>query len=61
MVRLASNFRLTYDIQGQLYAMKMYTADPEENEREKHFDHNHLQWGTNRMESDFTNKEGGRP
>lgn len=30
MVRPASNFRLTYDIQGQPYAVKMYTTDPEE-------------------------------
>lgn len=61
MVRPASNFRLTYDIQGQPYAVKMYTTDPEENEREGHYDRNRLQWGANRMEPDFTNKEGGRP
>lgn len=53
MVRPASNFRLTYDIQGLPYAVKMYTTDPEENEREGHFDRNRLQWGVNRMTQDF--------
>ena len=59
MVRPASNFRLTYDIQGQPYAVKMYTTDPEENEREGHFDRNRLRWGANRMAPDFIDKEGG--
>lgn len=31
-----------------LYAAKMYTTDPEENEREGNFDRNLLQWGANR-------------
>lgn len=60
MVRPASNFRLTYDIQGLPYAVKMYTTDPEENEREGHFDRNRLQWGVNRMTQDFTVKGGGK-
>lgn len=57
MVRPASNFRLTYDINGLLYAVKMYTTDPEENEREGHFDRNRLQWGANRMVPDFKLRE----
>lgn len=52
-VRPASNFRLTYDINGLSYATKMYTTDPEENEREGHFDRNRLHWGANRMAPDF--------
>lgn len=59
MVRPASNFRLTYDIQGLPHAVKMYTTDPEENEREGHFDRKRLHWGANRMAPDFTIKEGG--
>ena len=60
MVRPATNFRLTYDIQGLPYAVKMHTTDPEENEREGHFDRNRLQWGVNRMTQDFTVKGGGK-
>ena len=60
MVRPASNFRLTYDIHGLPYAAKMYTTDPEENEREGNFDRNLLQWGANRMATDFTIKKRGR-
>lgn len=52
-VRSASNFRLTYDIQGQGYAMKNYTTDPEENEREGFFNRERLKWGANRMKPDF--------
>lgn len=58
-VRPASNFRLTYNIQGQPYAVKMYTTDPEENEREGYFDRERLQWGANCMQPDFTGKKGG--
>lgn len=58
-VRPASNFRLTYNIQGQPYALKMYTTDPEENEREGHFSRQRLQWGANRMTPDFSIKKGG--
>lgn len=58
-VRPASNFRLTYDIMALVYDMKMYTTDPEENEREGHFDRSCLQWGANRMSPDFSVKEGG--
>lgn len=56
-VRPASNFRLTYDINGLSYAAKMYTTDPEENEREGHFDRNRLHWGANRMVPDFELRE----
>lgn len=60
-IRPASNFRLTYSIDGDAYANKMYTTDPEENEREGWFDRKALHWGSNTMEPDFTDKEkGGR-
>lgn len=52
-IRPASNFRLTNDINGLSYAVRMYTTDPEENEREGNFNRNNLQWGANRMETDF--------
>lgn len=56
-VRPASNFRLTYDAYALPYAMKMYTTDPEENEREGNFNRQRLQWGANRMTPDFQTKE----
>lgn len=56
-LRPASNFRLTYSIQGDAYANKMYTTDPEENEREGWFDRTALQWGSNTMKPDFIEKE----
>lgn len=59
MVRPASNFRLTYNIQADPYSLRMYTTDPEENEREGHFNREHLEWGVNKMEPDFKIKEGG--
>lgn len=60
-IRPTSNFRLTYSIDGDAYANKMYTTDPEENEREGWFDRKALHWGSNTMEPDFTDKEkGGR-
>lgn len=58
-VRPASNFRLTYDVQGQSYAMKMYTTDPEENEREGHFNRTGLMWGVNLLTTDFVYGNGG--
>ena len=51
--RPASNFRLTYSLEGDAYANKMYMTDPEENEREGWFDRNALKWGSNTMEPDF--------
>ena len=59
-VRAASNFRLTYSMEGDAYANKMYTTDPEENEREGWFDRNALQWGSNTIKTDCSEKEGGR-
>ena len=56
-VRPASNFRLTYNIQGQGYAVKTYNTDPEENEREGWFNRERLKWGANCMQPDFTMKE----
>lgn len=58
-LRPASNFRLTYNLEGDPYAVKRYTTDPEENEREGHFDRTRLDWGANRMEPDFIMKGGG--
>ena len=58
-VRPASNFRLTYNVKAQGYAVKDYNTDPEENEREGCFDRNRLQWGANRMAPDFEVKKGG--
>lgn len=52
--RPASNFRLTYSLEGDAYANKMYMTDPEENEREGWFDRERLPWGCNTMEPDFT-------
>lgn len=57
LVRPASNFRLTYNIQGQEYALKGYTTDPEENEREGNFDRNYLKWGANKMAPDFVERK----
>jgi len=43
VLRPASNFRLTYNAQSDGVSMKMYTTDPEENERELPV---HVAWGT---------------
>lgn len=59
-IRPASNFRLTYNIQADMYANKMYNTDPEENEREGWFDRERLRWGSNTMEPDFKEKEVNR-
>lgn len=59
-VRPASNFRLTYDAHALPYAMKMYTTDPEENEREGNFNRQRLQWGANKMAPDFQIKGRGK-
>lgn len=56
-VRPASNFRLTYNVMADPYANRMYTTDPEENEREGWFDRDRLRWGSNRMAPDFLIKE----
>lgn len=55
--RPASNFRLTYNIEADVFANKMYSTDPEENEREGCFDRNALQWGSNLMKPDFKTEE----
>lgn len=55
-VRPASNFRLTYNVQADPYSLRMYTTDPEENEREGHFDRERLKWGSNTMGADFKEK-----
>lgn len=55
-VRPASNFRLTYSIMSVPYSLRMYTTDPEENEREGYFNRNNVKWGSNLMEADFKEK-----
>ena len=52
--RPAANFRLTYNQEADAYAGKMYTTDPEENEREGWFDRSRSDWGANGMTPDFT-------
>ena len=56
-VRPASNFRLTNNFAAEMYAMKMYNTDPEENEREGWFDRRKMEWGVNRMTKDFELKK----
>ena len=53
IVRPASNFKLTYDLNGLTYATRTYVTDPEENEREGDFNRRNLKWGANKMEPDF--------
>jgi len=57
--RPASNFRLTYNQEADAYAGKMYTTDPEENEREGWFDRSRSDWGANGMTPDFTVRQKG--
>lgn len=56
-IRPASNFRLTYSVEANDYANRIYFTDPEENEREGWFDRDLLPWGTDTMLPDFTMKE----
>lgn len=55
--RPATNFRLSYNVQADAYANKMYTTDPEENERERWFSRDEFKWGANLMEADFIVKD----
>lgn len=55
-IRPASNFRLTYSVEGNGYANCTYFTDPEQNEREGWFDRDLLPWGTDTMTPDFTFK-----
>ena len=56
--RLASNYRMSYSVMGNLYSNCMYHTDPEENIRDGWFSRDLLQWGSHTMEPDFiiTNK-----
>ncbi len=47
VVRPASNFRLTYNAQSDMYSMKKYNTDPEENERTNAI---HIPWGTDKFD-----------
>jgi len=42
--RPQSNFRLTYNLRGDAFGVKMYDTDPEENERNGWFDADSKQW-----------------
>lgn len=57
-IRPASNFRLTYSVESNGYANRIYRTDPEQNEREGWFDRDLLPWGQNLMKPDFVAKEG---
>ena len=59
-VRPASAFRLTYNQNADPYAVKTYTTDPEENEREGWFDRGRFQWGIHTQEPDFRLREPHR-
>lgn len=52
-IRPASNFRLTYSVEANDYANRMYFTDPEQNEREGWFDRDLLPWGTDTLAPDF--------
>ena len=52
--RPASNFLLTYNLEADAYAGKMYTTDTEENEREGWFDRSRSDWDANGMTPDIT-------
>lgn len=49
VVRPASNFRLTNNARANVRSARMYTTDPEENERELQIDVN---WGLNKVENE---------
>lgn len=56
-IRPASNFRLTYSVEANSYANRIYATDPEQNERTGWFDRDLLPWGTDTMAPDFVIKE----
>lgn len=56
-LRPATNFRLTYNVEAEQYTNKMYTTDPEENERERWFKRDRLKWGANLMAPDYIIKD----
>lgn len=56
-VRPASNFRLTYSVEAEVYANATYFTDPEENERTSWFDRDLLPWGIDTMQPDFVYTE----
>ena len=57
--RPASNFRLTYNANADMYANKMYNTDPEENEREGWFSTEAFRWGRNVNQCDFKDRGKG--
>lgn len=51
--RPASNFRFTYRNDANLYGLREYATEPEENERTSWFDPDMLPWGTDTMQPDY--------
>lgn len=51
--RPASNFRLTYRNDANMYGMREYMTDPEQNERVSWFDPDMLPWGTDTMQPNY--------
>ena len=60
-LRPASNFRLSYLVLFHQFGNKMYSIDPEGNERDGWFSRDFLPWGSHTMQPDFviTKKGGG--
>ena len=54
VIRPASNFRLTYNARSDEQTMRMYTTDPEENERELQVD---VDWGYKAVTSEKQNED----
>ncbi|MCM1349391.1 MAG: hypothetical protein NC338_08265 [Firmicutes bacterium] len=55
--RPASNFKVTYRNDANMYGLREYATDPEQNERTSWFDRDMLPWGTDTMEPDFVYRE----
>ena len=57
--RPASNFRMCYSVMYHQFGNKMYSTDPEGNERDGWFSRDFLPWGSHTMHPDFviTNKK----
>ena len=52
-LRPASNFRLCYLVMYHQFGNRMYSTDPEQNERDGWFSRDFLNWGSHTMEPDF--------
>lgn len=56
-IRLASNYRFVYTVMYRQFNNRMYSTDPEQNERDGWFSRDLLHWGSHNMEPDFIIKE----